>query len=363
MDECSILSWNIRGLNSANKQSSVQDVCRRNKIGIGGLLETKLRGNKIENRRSLWHDLTRISLSVKAWIVLGDFNALFYGVDRFGGKPVSSIELADPLGWLTDAKIEALKSIGSYFTWTNKQDGLARIYSKIDHVLMNGDWLDMFPQSLAVFRWEVVSDHCSCIVSNIPMEAMGIKLFRYYNFWLVRLKHRLKQFNRECIGDVGFSYQSAMVAYQDAQFQAQENPHDLKLQEAVKERATEFHQQEHMYHSFLAQRSKINQIRKGDMNTSYFHAYLKKRKAQNTIVSYINDHGLLIDDFKEVVAHFVDHFKSYLGSPSSATRKVDLHCITLGTKLSVEQQLSLLKPFSNKEIRAALFSIPNTKSL
>ena len=47
MDKCSILSWNIRGLNSANKQNLVQEMVRRNKIGIGGLLETKLHGNKI----------------------------------------------------------------------------------------------------------------------------------------------------------------------------------------------------------------------------------------------------------------------------------------------------------------------------
>ncbi|XP_062099934.1 uncharacterized protein LOC133805796 [Humulus lupulus] len=327
MDKCNILSWNLRGLNSINKQISVQDVCRRNKIGIGGLLETKMRGNKIgefmehklpnwefysspkiegrlliiwrkgivrmsvleespqtvhcqvnlvgqrgmfyvtfvygynvlENRRSLWHDLTRISLLVKAWIVLGDFNAPFSGLDRSGGKPIAGVELTDPVGWLVEAKMEAMKSSGSYFTWTNNQDGSARIYSKIDHVFMNEDWLDMFPQSLVVFSWEVVSDHCSCVVSNIPMEAMGIKLFRFFNFWtghssfkqvvlsswrvpirasglraiylrLVRLKHRLKKFNRDYIGDVGCNYQSAMGAYQDAQFQAQVNPFDIRLQ-------------------------------------------------------------------------------------------------------------------------------------
>ncbi|XP_062103916.1 uncharacterized protein LOC133815044 [Humulus lupulus] len=213
MDKGSLLSWNIRGLNSVNKQSLVQEMFRKNKIGISGLLETKLRGNKIgefmelkfpnwefyssqitegrllitwrkglakvivleespqlvhcqvymvsyrsvfhvtfvygyntvEKRRSLWLDLTRISLSVKAWIVLGDFNAPFSREDRSGGNPISSLELADLLGWMTTARVVALKSMGPYFTWTNNQDGSARIYSKIDHVLINEDWLDMFP--------------------------------------------------------------------------------------------------------------------------------------------------------------------------------------------------------------------------
>ncbi|XP_062081100.1 uncharacterized protein LOC133785901 [Humulus lupulus] len=431
---------------------------RKNKIGISGLMETKLRGNKIgefmehkfpnwdyfsspstegrllivwwkgianlsiledspqlvhcqvklvghmhvfyttfvygfnsvDNRRSLWRDLTRISLSVKAWMVLKDFNAPFSGGDRSGGCPITSFELADLIGWKIDAKVEAIKSMGSYFTWTNNQEGLARIYSKIDHALINEEWLDLFPHCLAVYQWEGVSDHCSCVVSNIPLEAMGFKLFKFYNFWsshpdfiqlvlnswrapvnasglraiytrLVRLKHHLKKLNRDWFGDVGSGYQSALEALQTAQHQAQEKPQDFRLQEVVKERASEFHSQEQIYHSFLVQRSKINWIRKGDVNSSFFHAFLKKRKAENSIVSYINEHGLLIDDFKEVVGHFVEHFKNHLGSSSLATGIVYQSCLALGSKLSVKQQLYLLKPFSAKEIRAALFSIPSTK--
>ncbi|XP_062075209.1 uncharacterized protein LOC133779238 [Humulus lupulus] len=256
---------------------------------------------------------------------------------------------------------------------------------------MNEDWLDLFPHSMDVFRWEVVSDHCSCVVTNLPMENVGIKLFRFYNFWTahpdfkdvvmsswripvkatglraiylktMRLKHRLKKFNRDNIGDIGLNYPSAKEAYQEAQLQAQSHPRDYSLQEAVKVTAEVFTIQEHMYYSFLAQRSKLTWIRKGDMNTSFFHACLKKHRADNNIASYIVEQGNLIDDFQEVVAHFVDHFRSYLGSPSSATGRIDLHCIEMGPKISMDQQLLLLKPFSRKEIRAALFGIPITKS-
>ncbi|XP_062114155.1 uncharacterized protein LOC133825193 [Humulus lupulus] len=98
------------------------------------------------------------------------------------------------------------------------------------------------------------------------------------------------------------------------------------------------------------------------MNTSFFHACLKKRRAENGIATYITEQGRLIDNFHDVVSHFVKHFRSYLGSPSSATGRIDLHCIEMGTKLSIDQKLLLLKPFSCKEIRAALFGIPITKS-
>ncbi|XP_062099991.1 uncharacterized protein LOC133805859 [Humulus lupulus] len=333
-----------------------------------------------------------ISLSDKAWIILGDFNAPFSGMDKSGGKPISALELVDYLQWLEDTHVESLKSIGSYFTWTNNKDGPARIYSKIDHVFMNENWLDFFPHSTAVFRWEVVSDHCSYVVTILPMEKLGFKLFRFFNFWAdhhdfkevvmnswrlpikvtglraiylktMRLKHRLKKFNRDNVGDIGLNYHKAKETYQEAQLLAQSHPHDYSFQEVVKEAVAAFSVQEHMYHSFLAQRSKITWLRKGDMNTSFFHACLKKRRAENFIASYITDQGNLVDNFPEVVSHFVEHFRGYLGSSSSTTGRIDLHCIEMGSNLSVDQQLMLLEPFSRKEIRASLFGIPITKSL
>ncbi|XP_062093736.1 uncharacterized protein LOC133799753 [Humulus lupulus] len=98
------------------------------------------------------------------------------------------------------------------------------------------------------------------------------------------------------------------------------------------------------------------------MNTSFFYAFLKKRKAENGIVSFIMEEGRLVDNFSEVVSHFVNHFRCILGSSSSATSRINIQSIEMGSKLSIDQQLKLLKPFSRKEIRDALFGIPITKS-
>ncbi|XP_062075820.1 uncharacterized protein LOC133779940 [Humulus lupulus] len=238
--------------------------------------------NSIEGRRSLWEGFQRPIHMDKARLILGDFNAPFSGKDRSGG-----------------AHVEPLKSVGSYFTWTNNQDGAARIYSKIDHVLINEKWFDLFPQSTAMFRWEIISDHCSCLVLKswrTPIKATGIKAV-YLK--LLRLKHCLKSFTMDRIGDLKANYNKAKEAYQEAQMQAQAYPH----------------------------RSKITWLRQGDLNTSFFYAFLKKRKAENGIVSFITE-----EEYRD------------------------------GFKVSVEQHVMLLKPFSKKEIRESLFSIPITKS-
>lgn len=52
-----ISSWNVRGLNDPLKQSEIKKFLRRNKVDIAGLVEVKVRLNKIEKvaRKALPH--------------------------------------------------------------------------------------------------------------------------------------------------------------------------------------------------------------------------------------------------------------------------------------------------------------------
>uniref|UniRef100_A0A803QD36 DUF4283 domain-containing protein n=1 Tax=Cannabis sativa TaxID=3483 RepID=A0A803QD36_CANSA len=96
--------------------------------------------------------------------------------------------------------------------------------------------------------WETILDHCACVISMATNEKIGFKPFRYYNFWvdhpnfkkvvlkdwnrplkvegmnalflkLMRLKHAIKRFNREVIGDIGRSYHEAKDNYLIARLQ------------------------------------------------------------------------------------------------------------------------------------------------
>ncbi|XP_062099916.1 uncharacterized protein LOC133805776 [Humulus lupulus] len=118
-----------------------------------------------------------------------------------------------------------------------------------------------------------------------------------------------------------------------------------------------------MYESFLRQKRKINWLRFGDENTAYFHASLKQRRISNLITSYMNDEGQIIDNYAEVVEHFYNHFKGFLGKSSTATSQVDQDYFQKGPVLTLEQQLDLIKPFTKKDVKKSLFSIPSIKSL
>lgn len=60
----SLLCWNVRGLNGPNKQRETRCLCNRHETGLVGLLETKIKANKIEqvekNMFSGWGYITNL---------------------------------------------------------------------------------------------------------------------------------------------------------------------------------------------------------------------------------------------------------------------------------------------------------------
>ncbi|XP_062114224.1 uncharacterized protein LOC133825275 [Humulus lupulus] len=293
--------------------------------------------NSIKERLQLWLDLAGLSFPANPWLVAGDFNAVFEFNDRLGGRDVTALEMVDAQRWRSLGLVDEMRTSGSHYTWTYKQANEARIYSKLDRIFKNEAWLDLFPQAEAYVNWEMLSDHCFCIIKPGATLNFGIKPFRFFNMWtnhedfreivlqswskpikvhglerimrkLMRLKHVLRKFNRRTIGDVVHNYTVAKKNYQAAQNQLQQDPHSAVLQR------------------------------------------------EERLACQLNE------KFEDVVAHFVNHFRSIMGSKSTASVPIQRTCFSHGNILSLDQQLSLIKPFTKKEVEAALFSINPIKS-
>ncbi|XP_062085698.1 uncharacterized protein LOC133791797 [Humulus lupulus] len=281
--------------------------------------------NSIEERVPLWSDLSGLWFPATPWLLAGDFNAVFEGTYRIGGRAISSLELTDAQNWRALGLVDELRARGSHFTWTNKHANEDRIYSKLDRVFKNEDWLDLYPQAEVVFNWELLSDHCYCIIKPEASVNCGIKLFRK----LSRLQIVLRKFNKHVMGDVVQNYVLAKEKFQAAQLSLQSNPHSVELQRVEAAAGDNFEYRARTYESFLRQKSKVDWLRYGDDNTAYFHACLKQRRAINCITSVMTESGQIIENFDDVVEHF---------------------------------QISLVRPFTTKEVKDALFSINSIKS-
>lgn len=59
---------------------------------------------------------------------------------------------------------------------------------------------------------------------------------------------------------------------------------------------------------------------------------------------------------------FLNRFKNFMGPTSSPSGIIDPKMILQGPVLNLDQQLELIRPFSCKEIKEAMFSIDSNKS-
>ncbi|XP_062075490.1 uncharacterized protein LOC133779556 [Humulus lupulus] len=234
-----------------------------------------------------------------------------------------------------------MKLLGSYYTWSNNQDGPNRIFSKIDRVFVNEDWIDMFPNVNAIASWEVISDHCAIILKNISVIKNGLRPFRFFNMWtnhplfkpsvldswekelplesyglhqilrkLLRLQSILKRFNWKVVGDIVKEYENSKVSLQQAKNNLFSNPNNQSLSDIERISHLDYKQKEAAYASFLSQQSKVDWMRFGDENSSLFYSSMKKRKRLNRIVSFVDDQGSVVVDYPKEVQTAMFSIKS-----------------------------------------------------
>uniref|UniRef100_A0A803PMN7 DUF4283 domain-containing protein n=1 Tax=Cannabis sativa TaxID=3483 RepID=A0A803PMN7_CANSA len=208
--------------------------------------------NQMSERKDLCDKLEGIGHLNEPWIILGNFNAMFSYKDRCGGRKIKDIEIQDSRNWLAQGQVEELKSSGSFFTWSNKHEEGSLVYSKLDRVFANENWVDAFPNVEASFRWGAISDHSYCLVKHITISNKGLKPFRFCNYWtskvdykvnvlntwrkrsttdlkslyhqLLRIKHVLKNYYISKNEDPSKSYKDAKEAYRKAQELAANDP-------------------------------------------------------------------------------------------------------------------------------------------
>lgn len=83
-----------------------------------------------------------------------------------------------------------MKWIGDLFTWTNKQQPATRVCSKIDRVLINDEWIRVWPEAITLFHNELFSDHKCAIVQWTTPGVPLRKPFKYCNMWASSVRFR-----------------------------------------------------------------------------------------------------------------------------------------------------------------------------
>ena len=209
----------------------------------------------------------------------------------------------------------------------------------------------MFPNVLTEVLHSGLSDHCPLVTSlNFRSDPGRNKFypFRFFNFWadhpaflelvkevwksdvystpmyrltlkLKSVKAIIKAFNFHSFAKLRERVVDARETLNQAQPALLNNPNDPLLVDNENRCLKTFHDLACAEEGFLKQKSRIQWLKLGDQNTSFFHKAIKARNAQNVIKVLTLVNGCRIEDPEAIKQEAVAHFQNVMCSDRPST--------------------------------------------
>ncbi|KAL4367315.1 hypothetical protein GQ457_05G009200 [Hibiscus cannabinus] len=238
-------------------------------------------------RRFIWSQLIALDPgSDNAWILGGDFNAIYDPEDRLGGarsRLGTSRGMAD---FVFEAGLSAVKFRGPRFTWKrvlNVEKPFRFVFAWQEHSSFKDVLARVWDRNKPVFD---NLQHCQQVLSHWNEHTFG-----HIGQRKRRILARLKGIDN---------------------FLASKNSRYLTtLELTLKAELYEVLEQEE---SLWIQKSRCKWIRDGDRNTKYFHACARSRKRANTVMALRSNEGDWCVDQEGLQQLACSYFKSLFTS-------------------------------------------------
>lgn len=343
------------------------------------------------NRKSLWHNLINHKqlFSGKPWVLMGDFNIVLKSCEHSNGLNVRGDGMHDFRDCVSDLGVEDLNMCGMYYTWIQKmRNPLFGILKKLDKVMANSNFIDVFPTSYANFMPYMSSDHSPAVLTFPDLCISNAKAFRFMNFladkkeficivkdnWdvevvghamfrlakrLKNMKKYLRDMNRRS-GNVFDRVEAIRTELARVQMSLDKDPDNAVLREEELIYAHAFREAVIDEEKVLKQKSKIQWLKEGDFNSTYFHKVVKGRVSRNRIDVVYNDEGKACHGM-DATNLFVSHFQTFLGTEDHVYDIDDAGSLFV-KKLGAEVSIEMIRPVTNEEIKDAIFSIDDNKA-
>ncbi|XP_074318654.1 uncharacterized protein LOC141655473 [Silene latifolia] len=217
---------------------------------------------------------------------MGDFNNVLHMDERIGSS-VTYAEVKEFQDCVDSCGLGDLYASGAFFTWNNKQAGLARVYSRIDRILANDEWLLSGPEGTIVFLPEGLYDHSPCVMDLWHEHVKPKPRFHYFYMWgkcddflnvvvsiwsqhipgykmfqlakkMKMLKHPLKQLNQQNFDNIEVAAHVAEALLCEIQSKVHLDPYNDALHEEERVASKAFHELDTARRSFLVQKSKAH---------------------------------------------------------------------------------------------------------
>ncbi|XP_022030684.1 uncharacterized protein LOC110931606 [Helianthus annuus] len=286
-----------------------------------------------------------------------------------------------------DNELVDIKSHGMHFTWNQKPKQGIGVIKKLDRIMGNIHFLDMYPDAYALFHPFRISDHTPCLLFLSSYKHNRPKPFKFANFLATKegfIQCVSNEWSKEVQGVTMFSVvkkltylksplrrllykqgnlhervETLRLKLDEVQKALDANPFDVGLREEESIRLKEFRSASYDEECFLKQKAKAEWLAAGDSNTKFFHNCVKTRNAYNKILQIKDIHG---NQFKgdDVYAALVNHYADFLGAAHNV-EKLEVNGL-FSTTLDPTVAASMIRQVTREEVKSAMFSIGENKA-
>nr|POE68302.1 hypothetical protein CFP56_34322 [Quercus suber] len=94
------------------------------------------------------------------WVVFSDFNEIMHQHEKLGWMEREMKQMEGFRECLSRCGLVDFGFVGQHFTWCNGQFGEQRTLLRLDRMVANSSWLELFPDAKVYHRSMSSSDHC-----------------------------------------------------------------------------------------------------------------------------------------------------------------------------------------------------------
>ncbi|KAK4400796.1 hypothetical protein Sango_1185700 [Sesamum angolense] len=134
-------------------------------------------------RRELWSTLRNLSTGILAepWLVLGDFNAVVDESEVCGQAADTRASMVEFSNCIRETGLVQLPFTGCPYTWHNCSEGFRSLWKRLNRMLANEVWLDIWPNSSYLTALPSTSDHSPLILTGMISNTEHA-IFKFDNY-------------------------------------------------------------------------------------------------------------------------------------------------------------------------------------
>ncbi|XP_074303688.1 uncharacterized protein LOC141638174 [Silene latifolia] len=240
------------------------------------------------NRRELWAELENFASNNNIpWMIAGDFNETRSLAERHGGDSNMARRCENFNNWIENCDLIELAFMGASHTWARGNTMETRQSARLDRALCNADWGSIFENAMEFLDNNWPSN------GNFPSR-------------LNSLSNKLQEWNSEIFGNI-FKRKNrllARIAGCQKKLSITRERGLIILEAQLRKELDEVLAQEEL---LWYQKSRVDFIKDGDRNTSYFYVSTLVRRWRNRITTLKNEAGEWMEnpnDIKSLVIEF-----------------------------------------------------------